>query len=201
MKKLIFIFLLLASTYSFAQPAVFYLKSAAIDTVNITSHGTYKVQTDKGDYKYSDLTMIVFPAKDTQFSKDYSDYANRGIIVRFLDPNADPAAIKVAVPEKRSPVVLTKKPTSPDGMSKDDLIVYHLTKFNNTRLTGKFLQTAGMVLSLGSALIYAKDGSNSNIAGTMVIAGGLFSIVGFGIDISASKHLNRLTLEYSFGNK
>ncbi|WP_416866040.1 MAG: hypothetical protein ACMVP2_27825 [Imperialibacter sp.] len=201
MKKVLFISFMLLTTCSFAQPAFFYLKNTNVDTVRILSHNTYKIQTDRGDYKYGDLTMMVFPTKDDQRSKDYSEYANRGIIVRFINPNADPSSVTFRKPEGQSQVVSREKLASSDLLSKDDLIVYHLTRFNNTRLTGKFLQTAGIVLSLGSALVYAKHGSDSNIASSMVIAGGLFSIVGFGIDISASKHLNRLTLEYSFGKR
>lgn len=196
MKLILTVSLLLFASIAIAQPAVVVLKTGEMDTVNIKSRTNNKITTSAGEYVYGEISTIFFEEKNDKLNGMYQAYTDKGITVRFT---GQPIATDVPSPVIVNPDAVVTA-SQPGARDKTDLIVLHLTNFNKTRVAGKGLQMAGLVLSTLAAVSAAGGGDPGTVKAMGLIGGGL-GLVGFITDISASSHLKKLELEYQYADR
>jgi len=186
MKYVFIVALLFVATMVNAQPAILKNKTGKLDTLVINYLLKYEMATSKGDFFYTDVEKLTFFEKDERFQDTYNFYQNKGITVDFT---------AAAIPHDiMSPVQLTKPITDAD------LIVFHLSRFNKTRLAGKGLQAAGLLLSTVSAVAVV-NWKDTETVRSLAVVGGLASVVGFIVDFTASQHLTNLQKEFQVRKK
>ena len=125
--------------------------------------------TQAGNYPYKNIAVL--------------KYSNGSIDQKYINIML---SYKVAI-YNGDQMLSTVSPVFNQASTTDILIIENLVKFEKQRTTGKALQLIGMVVTAASIAIQIQDPDKSNVA--FPIVGGGLSLVGFVIDLDASKHL------------
>ncbi len=182
---------------------LFFISQAQNDIVIIESEGekdttAYQAYnqkflfTDSGNYPIENIYKVTF--------MEFADpdlvelLEGNGVTVEFIDIEGfDPIYQNINNQTRKVRHSLTGgddfgspyKPFEGTDEERIDLLIEDVVNFNSQRNIGKGLQVLGLVLAIVGST-QAEDGS------TIVIIGGVSSIIGFGVDFAAGTHLKRV---------
>lgn len=173
--RLLTILLLTIPVFSYAQNVVVLKKDGTQQSVSVSAFSSAQLFTKTGNVNYSDLDAV-------DFTSDEPSYAN-------LQTSLAAAGVKILIAGNEKPMnvpsqlLVSKSPTG-----ANDQVTIDLEKFKQQRNIGKGFEILG-ILATNALLVASMEGEK--VESWMFGAAGGVTLMGFVIDISASKHLSK----------